>query len=187
MSDRSPRERSEASALKEAGSAIKREGREIAGEAKSAAYSVAREQRDAVAGFVSALVGAASRGADELEESGFARSAAAVRRTAGEVSGLAERLQQRDPRELWSDIEGFAREHPAVVFGAGFALAFGVARFLRSGSPEDGEHEMAGSYEGSSSYGSAAAAGVGESRGESFAPTPQSDPATGATPPAAGN
>ena len=187
MSDRSPRERSEPSALNEAGEAIKRESREIAGEAKSTAQRVAREQRDAVAGFVAAVVGAATRGADELEDSGFTRCAAAVRRTADEVGGLADRLQQRDPRELWDDIEDFAREHPAVVFGAGFALAFGLARFLRSGAGDARDREMAGSYAASSSYGnSEASAGMGgpaEERGGAFTPAPQSDPAIGGTPP----
>jgi hypothetical protein len=78
------------------------------------------------------LADAAKRGADELESSGYAGSAAAVKRTAGEVGGLVERLQRREPGEFWEDIEDFARDHPAVMFGAGFALAFGFTRFMKS-------------------------------------------------------
>src|SRR3546814_12995429 len=129
MSESAPRER-DAAVREDVGAAIEREGREIAGKARSAVHRLARDQRDAVAGFVSAVVGAATRGAEELEESGFSRSATAVRRTADEVDSLAHRLQQRDPGELWNDVEDFAREHHVVVFGAGFALALGLARFL---------------------------------------------------------
>lgn len=132
MSDSAPRERSAPSTLEGAGAAIKRESRELAGEAKSSAQRVVRDQRDALADYVSALAEAAWRGADSLESSGYAGSAAAVKRTAGEVGGLAERLQQREPGVLWEDVESFARDHPAVVFGAGFALAFGFTRFMKS-------------------------------------------------------
>lgn len=186
MSDRSPRERSDASALQQAAAAAKREGREIAGEARSAAERAAREQRDVVAGFVSALVGAASRGAEELEESGFSRSAAAVRRTAGEVGGLAGRLQERDPAELWGDIEDFAREHPVMVFGAGFALAFGLARFLKSGrSDEAGGYPTAGAY-GRQPASGTAASGTGGRDPLAGTPGPQVDPVAGASPAGAG-
>lgn len=136
MSESSPRERSDHSVLKDAGAAIKRESRELAGEARSAAYRAACEQRDALAGFVSALAEAANSSAESLENSGYGRSAAAVRRTAGEVGGLAERFQRRDPDELWADVEDFARDHPVVLFGASFALAFGLTRFLKSGTAE---------------------------------------------------
>ena len=134
MSDSAPRERSDTSAAADVGAAIKRESRELAGEAKGAAYRMACDQRDALAGFVSALADAAKRGADELETSGYPGSAAAVKRTADEVGGLVQRLQRREPGEFWEDFENFTRDHPAVVFGAGFALAFGFTRFMKSAS-----------------------------------------------------
>lgn len=124
--------RSDPSTFEEVGAAIKREGRELAGEAKSAAHRMVRDQRDVVADYVSAIAGAASRGAEELDNAGYGKSAAAVKRTAGEVESLAQKLQQREPEALWGEVEDFARDHPWMVFGAGFALAFGVSRFLRS-------------------------------------------------------
>lgn len=189
MSESAPRER-DASVREDVGAAIKREGREIAGEARSAAHRLARDQRDAVAGFVSAVVGAATRGAEELEESGFSRSATAVRRTADEVDSLAHRLQQRDPGELWNDVEDFAREHPVVVFGAGFALAFGLARFLKSGRADEVDRsDDGGDTESSTAYESAAAGSLSDGNPTSPAGMPSSQPlpSMGATPPAAGN
>ncbi|HMA13600.1 MAG: hypothetical protein ACM35H_15820 [Bacteroidota bacterium] len=124
--------RSDPSTFEEVGAAIKREGRELAGEAKSAAQRMARDQRDAVADYASALAGAASRGAEELENAGYGKSAAVVQRAAGEVESLAQQLQQREPEALWGEVEDFTRNHPWMVFGASFALAFGISRFLRS-------------------------------------------------------
>lgn len=157
MTDSPPNERREASALDEFGAVMKREGRELAGEARSTAYRVARDQRDTLAGYISAVAQAALRGADELEGSGFSRSAASVKRTASEIGGLADRLQGREPDDLWLDVEDFARDHPGLTFGAGFLVAFGVMRFLRSApETEEAATEMAGS---GSVAGTAAAGG----------------------------
>lgn len=127
----------DASPLQQAGSALKREGRQVAEEAKATAQRIACDQRDALADYVAALADAASRGAEDLDAAGYGRSAAGIARTADEIGGLAERLQERDPGELWLDVEDFARAHPALTFGAGFALAFGVTRFLKSAGASD--------------------------------------------------
>ena len=126
------------SALQQAGEVLKREGRQVADEARSVAQQFASDQRDALADYVAALADAASRGAEDLEGAGYGRSASTVSRTADEVGDFAKRLQAREPGELWENVEGFARDHPALVFGAGFAVAFGVTRFLKSSAePED--------------------------------------------------
>ena len=162
MTDSASQERAEASALKDAGAAIKREGRQAAGEARAAAQKMARDQRDALADYVSALADAASHGAEDLDAKGYGRSASTVARTAEEVEDFARRLQQREPGELWDDVEDFARDHPALVFGAGFALAFGVTRFVRSGlesHDDDRSDDQRMSSERPTSTGSYAATG----------------------------
>jgi hypothetical protein len=141
MTDNSAKESGEASALEDVGAAIKREGRQAAGEARAAAQKMACDQRDALADYVSALAEAAHRGAEDLDSKGYGRSASTVARTADEVEGFARRLQAREPGELWDDVEDFARDHPALVFGAGFALAFGVTRFLKSSVEDDADGE----------------------------------------------
>lgn len=140
MTDSTSRQHPDASALSEAGAAIKREGRALGGEAKAAAGKLACGQRDSLADYIAALADAANAAAEDLQAAGYGRSAAPVRRTADQVGGFAEDLQRRDPGELWRNAESFARDHPAVVFGAGMAIAFGVTRFLKSCPPgETGE------------------------------------------------
>src|SRR3546814_8354659 len=97
------------------------------------------------------------------------------------VDSLAHRLQQRDPGELWNDVEDFAREHPVVVFGAGFALAFGLARFLKSGRADEAADEVdrsddGGDTESSTAYESAAAGSLSGGNPTSPAGMPSSQP-----------
>ncbi|MGF1629477.1 MAG: hypothetical protein ACFCUT_08405 [Kiloniellaceae bacterium] len=145
MSESSSKDRAEPSALEEVGAAIKREGRQVADDARAAAQSMVSDQRDVLADYVAALADAASSGAKDLKDSGYPRSAATIERTAAEVGGFAERLQAREPGELWDDVEGFAREHPALVFGASFVVAFGVARFLKSSAASREEKQATAS------------------------------------------
>ncbi|MGF1594834.1 MAG: hypothetical protein ACFCUW_16250 [Kiloniellaceae bacterium] len=139
MTDSSSTERADPSVFEEVGAALKREGRQAAEEARTAAERLARDQRDALADYVAALASAGDRGAEDLEASGYPGSAAAVSRTAGEVEDFAGRLRARAPGELWADVEDFARDHPGLVFAGGFALAFGLTRFLKSSAatPDD--------------------------------------------------
>jgi hypothetical protein len=155
MTDSSSTERADPSVFEEVGAAVKREGRQAAEEARDAAQQFARNQRDALADYVAALASAGERGAEDLEASGYRGSAAAVARTAGEVEDFADRLRARAPGELWADVEDFASDHPGVVFAAGFALAFGVTRFLKSSAeaPDDTAAELPPTYSGGSGPG----------------------------------
>ena len=132
MTDSASKERADSAALQEVGATMKHGGQQISDEARSAAHRMACDQRDVLADYVAALADAAGRGAEDLRASGYGRSADTVKRTADEVGAFAARLQRREPGELWGDVEDFARDHPALAFGAGFALAFGVTRFLKN-------------------------------------------------------
>src|SRR3546814_18065892 len=88
----------------------------------------------------------------------------------------------------------FAREHPVVVFGAGFALAFGLARFLKSGRADEAADEVdrsddGGDTESSTAYESAAAGSLSGGNPTSPAGMPSSQPlpSMGAPPPEIGS
>ena len=49
---------------------------------------------------------------------------------------MARYLRDADFRTIGRDVERLARERPAVVFGAAFAVGLLAARFLKSGSSE---------------------------------------------------
>ena len=58
----------------------------------------------------------------------------AVRRSGRRSGGPVLRLSAaRDPREIMSDAENWARRNPALVLGGAFALGLLASRFLKSG------------------------------------------------------
>ena len=67
-------------------------------------------------------------------------------RAASQVDRVGGYLQQRDVREIFTDVEGFARRQPAVVMGGALLLGFLASRFVKSsnsaatqtGSPHSG-------------------------------------------------
>jgi hypothetical protein len=57
---------------------------------------------------------------------------------------VARYLRDADMRSIGRDVERLARERPAVVYGAAFAVGLLTARFLKSGgSSEAGAREDA--------------------------------------------
>ena len=118
----------------------------IAGQAKSAAGDAA--------GQVSSLVDQVKDKASEAAEGpkagladqidGFADAvhksgeefkgqqdwiASAVERGATELSGLATSLRENDLGTLLRQVQGFARQQPALFIGAAFAAGFALSRF----------------------------------------------------------
>ena len=55
---------------------------------------------------------------------------------AGQVDQVAQYLRGADFRTIGRDIERLARERPAVVYGAAFAVGLLAARFFKSGTSE---------------------------------------------------
>ena len=58
---------------------------------------------------------------------------------AGKVDDFSSYLDRKDMTAIYSDVRGFAREHPAVFVGGAFALGFAVSRLLKSGGGSDEE------------------------------------------------
>jgi len=55
--------------------------------------------------------------------------ASAVERGATELSGLAKSLREKDLGTLIGQVQGFARQQPALFIGAAFAAGFALSRF----------------------------------------------------------
>ena len=56
-------------------------------------------------------------------------------RAANRVERFGSYLEQRNPREMVTDIERSARSHPAYFVAGSFAVGLLLGRFLRSGDP----------------------------------------------------
>lgn len=95
---------------------------------------------------------------------------------AQQVQKFAETLEQKDSRQLVSDVSDFARSSPATFLGACAAAGFAAARIFKAGSSENTpaqpasigtDKPMTGNYHASGNY------------------QPTGDPQTGSSTPAA--
>lgn len=55
---------------------------------------------------------------------------------AKQIENIGSYFENKDVREMVSDVESFARRNPVVFIGAAFGLGFLAARFLKSSSPK---------------------------------------------------
>lgn len=51
---------------------------------------------------------------------------------AQQIEHISDYFENRDPREMLKDVEGFARRNPEIFIGAAFTLGLLAARFLKS-------------------------------------------------------
>ena len=94
--------------------------------------------------------------AGQFDEQGNQVVADYIKRAADGLERFSGAMRDRDLSSLMGDAEDFARRQPAVFIGAGVAVGFLLARFLRSSS-ERREAERYG-YQGDYGYASGSAA-----------------------------
>ena len=113
-------------------------------EARDRAGSSLADGRRQAADQIGNIAGAFHRTGEHLRNEQQERIAGLADSFAGQVDQVARYLRDADLRTIGRDVGRLARERPAVVYGAAFAVGLLVARFLKSGgSAEPSEHEDA--------------------------------------------
>jgi hypothetical protein len=107
--------------------------REVVAGAESKLRTTAEEQKVAGAEHVSAIAGAISRTADELETE-LPQAARYVRGAATEIQNLSDAVRQRDLNVLLRDVQDLARRQPAAFLGVSVLAGFAAIRFLKTTS-----------------------------------------------------
>jgi ElaB/YqjD/DUF883 family membrane-anchored ribosome-binding protein len=123
--------------------------------ARSRTMSYIEERKSLLAENVGGMAQAARNAAGQFDEQGNQVVADYIKRAADGLERFSGAMRDRDLSSLMGDAEDFARRQPAVFIGAGVAVGFLLARFLRSSS-ERREAERYGYASGSaaeSSYG----------------------------------
>ncbi len=68
---------------------------------------------------------------------GIAKYTAEYSDTAAQkIEQVANYFERKDVKEMFRDVESFARQNPAIFIGGAFALGIIAARFLKSSSPK---------------------------------------------------
>jgi hypothetical protein len=102
-------------------------------EARDRAGSSLDDGRRQAADQIGNIAGAFHRTGEQLRNDQQERIAGLADSFAGQVDQVARYLREADFRTIGRDVERLARERPAVVFGAAFAVGLLAARFLKSG------------------------------------------------------
>jgi ElaB/YqjD/DUF883 family membrane-anchored ribosome-binding protein len=108
-------------------------------DARDRAGSSLADGRRQAAEQIGNIAGAFHRTGEQLRNENQERIAGLADSFAGQVEQVARYLHDADLRTVARDVERLARERPAVVFGAAFAVGLLAARFLKSGSSSDAD------------------------------------------------
>jgi hypothetical protein len=119
--------------LRSAAGDLKQEGKKLAQHAGEQVEQLAQSQKARASDYVRTVSNALQASAAALRNDGFDGSAGAIERIADDIGEFARTLSTRNPRDLLSDMNGFAREKPALFLGASLFAGFGAARVLKSG------------------------------------------------------
>ena len=108
-------------------------------EARDRAGSTLADSRRQAADQIGNIAGAFHRTGEQLRNDNQERIAGLADSFAGQVDQVARYLREADLRTIGRDIERLARERPAVVFGAAFAVGLLAARFFKSGARSEAD------------------------------------------------
>lgn len=131
-----------AEAARDLGDRAMHTAKEVVAGAESKLRNTAEEQKVAGAERVSAIAGAISRTADELE-SELPQAARYVRSAATEIQNLSDAVRHRDLNVLLRDVQDLARRQPAAFLGVSVLAGFAAVRFLKT----SGQSASADRYE----------------------------------------
>ncbi len=119
------------------------QAKESAGQAYEAAADKAStkldEQKSNLSGGLSAVADSVRKVGDNLRgpdvQDGISKFTAEYSDAAAtKIENIANYFDQKSVREMYSDVENFARRNPAVFVGGAFALGLLLSRFLKSGA-----------------------------------------------------
>jgi hypothetical protein len=123
---------------------MKEQAGQMAERAGDMATSQASTQKDRAAEQLSGIASAFGEVGQKLRESDQGTVANYADMAADQIRHFSDQIQQKDVRELMSDVEHFARRQPAVFLGGAFALGLLGARFLKSSAPDNETNQKTG-------------------------------------------
>lgn len=129
-----------------AGAAVARSIYDQAKETAGQAYEVAaekattklEEQKSNISDGLASIAGSVRQVSDNLRgpdvQDGISKVAAEYSQTAAQkIENVANYFEKKNVREMYGDLQSFARRNPAAFVGGAFVLGVLAARFLKSG------------------------------------------------------
>lgn len=125
------------------------QAKETAGQAYEVAAEKAttklEEQKSTLSGGLASVAGSVRQVSDNLTgpdiQDGISKFTAEYSQLAArKIENVANYLERKSVREMYTDVESFARRNPAVFVGGAFVLGLIAARFLKSGTSTPSDH-----------------------------------------------
>jgi hypothetical protein len=112
------------------------DARSLMERARHEAFNKLDAQRERAATGLGSMVGALRETGRQLQGQNAAM-ASYVDGAASQLERFSGGIRERDLQQIVRNVEGFARERPAIFIGGAFALGLGMARFLKSSETGD--------------------------------------------------
>src|SRR6187431_2667506 len=124
-------------ALSKTASQAKESGSGFAQTATRKVEDVLTNQKAMGADYIASVAQAAERAAKEFEGD-LPQAAQYIRQASQTMTGVADKIRDREVRDLVGELSDFARRRPTLVFGGAMLLGFAALRFLKSDAPAGG-------------------------------------------------
>jgi hypothetical protein len=105
--------------------------KELASDAAGKIQTAMNDQKSVGADYISNIAQAVHRAAGEFEGE-VPQAARYIRKAAGQLDTVANAVRERDVRELFNEVQQFARRQPTAFFSGAVILGFAAIRFFKS-------------------------------------------------------
>jgi len=116
---------------------------DMANSAKDKVEAAVSEKKSLGADYIGSIAKATGRAASEFEAD-LPEAAHYIRQASEQIQGVADNVRERNVRELFGEVQEFARQQPTLFFGGAVVLGFAALRFLKS-TPPNALHTSSGS------------------------------------------
>jgi uncharacterized protein YjbJ (UPF0337 family) len=122
--------------LDEAKAAVRDNAGKLTGQATDKARELADQGKVKARESLGQLSKMLEDAAQQIDEKLGAQYGDYARSAAGQVNGIADRIEAKDVDELMDDVLGFVRQSPGVAIGAAATVGFLIARLVQAGLDE---------------------------------------------------
>lgn len=116
---------------------LKSDAKELGSSAKDRIHSEVESRKGTAAQQAKSVSSAMQRTAAELDQDSPEWLKSTIRKGADQIQRFADTIEQKDSREILSDVRDFARDNPTTFLTACAAAGFAAARILKAGGSDD--------------------------------------------------
>ena len=116
------------------GEKVQRQASDVGSDLQAQAQKMVSEQKEMARSGLMDMVSAIRTAADDLERHEQPQFANLARGLARGIEDFSQSIGRRNFQEMLTDVQRFARDHPAAFFGGAVLAGLAIARFAKSSS-----------------------------------------------------